>query len=169
MNQNQTTNSNKFTPANKIKVKVGSGGLDESRLDRADKYINQTDIGFNKTALTYVEKIEDLIEVIHASKSEKMPEELANIFMEIKATGGMFQYQLLSKIAGIALHFLENTRAEINEDIFHVIQANTKALRAAIAVNIKGEGGAKGAALVQELQNASARYFEKHHKQKKSG
>lgn len=81
--------------------------------------------------------------------------------MQLKANGGMFQYQLISEIAALALHFLENVET-VNDDALQVVDVHAKTIHIIIANDLKGDGGKEGYALVKELEKACKRFFGKY-------
>lgn len=161
----KTTKKPRFIkPPNKLKMKVGVGGIDERLLDQAQVFIQKSETNFKPIA-------EDLLKDVNAAlknlrgapeeKKEKYRDELAGAIMQLKANGGMFRYQLISEIAALALHFLENTKT-VNDDALQVVDVHAKTIHIILANDLKGDGGKEGFALVKELEKACKRFFDKY-------
>jgi len=86
--------------------------------------------------------------------------ELIKPIMELKANGGMFKYDLVGKLAGIMLSFLEHI-SEFNSDALEIINAHEKTLSLIIAKTMNGNGGDLGKTLITELEGACDRYYRK--------
>jgi len=153
-------------PPNKLKMKVGTGGIDERLLDNAQTYIQKTTIDFKPIAEDLLKEVMAALKKARDASEEHQKqtaaEELAGAIMQLKANGGMFSFQLISEIAALALHFLES--AKINKDALQVIDVHAKTIHIIIHHNLKGDGGKEGYALVKELEKACERYFSKHSK-----
>lgn len=154
-----------ITPPNKLKIKVGNGGVDEKLLEKADEFIKTCEIDFKPIAEGL---LKNLKETVSAARETQTPESrkiandnLSNAIMQLKANGGMFRYQLISEIAALALHFLDHI-TELNNDALTVIDVHAKAINSIITNNLAGDGGKHGYALVKELEQACARYFNKY-------
>lgn len=151
-------------PPNKLKMKVGTGGIEERLLDDAQTYIQQTKINFKPIAENLLKDVMNALKAARNAKQEHEKKEaadnLAGAIMQLKANGGMFNYQLISEIAALALHFLENSK--INPDALQVIDVHAKTIHIILHHDLKGDGGKEGYALVKELENACERYFSKH-------
>lgn len=150
-------------PPNKLREKVGYGGLEPTRLERAETFIEENQLDFTPYADTLIKRLDGVIRDI---KSDDMSHEegrgaLIRSIMEIKANGGMFQFMLLSEIADVILNFLENID-EINEDAMNIIDAHQNALKIIVANKLTGSGGREGKAISMELYAACNRYYEKY-------
>ncbi len=154
-------------PPNKLKMKVGVGGIDEKLLEKAQVFIQKTEFDFKPVATQLLKAMSDSLKAVQAADNEgekkSRVETLANAIMQLKANGGMFRYQLISEIAALALHFLENA-SPLNPDAVQVIHVHEKTIEIILANNLKGDGGKEGYALVKELENACSRYFNKYKK-----
>ena len=152
-------------PPNKLKAKVGAGGIDETLLDRAQNFIKTVEIDFKPIALDFLSEIKVAMKKAREANDietrTKAKEELARAIMQLKANGGMFKYQLISEIAALALYFLESVE-ELNEDSIQVIAVHEKAIQIIVANNMSGDGGQEGYALVKELEKACDRFYKKY-------
>lgn len=152
-----------ITPPNKLKQKVGVGGIDENLLEKCQNYISNNPIDFAPIANEMIDKLETAIAEGRKGKKDEqeMLEAMINPMMQLKGNGGMFQYRLISDIADIGLQFLE-TVGTVNKDVLDVISAHVQTIKIITKSRLKGDGGNEGYALVKELHKASNRYFSKH-------
>lgn len=156
-----------ITPRNTLKEKVGSGGIAPERVIQAQQKIESDAFDFLPVAKTLIRELEQHVseaKTIDSSNSQEQQETLDKIretIMELKANGGMFKYQLISDVASISLRFVEDIKT-LNDDVFEMLDAHVKTFNAMTASALKGDGGAAGAVLVDELVKANTRYFEKH-------
>lgn len=154
-----------INPPNKLKLKVGTGGIDESVLDKSQNFINTVKLDFIPYAKEFLAEFSKHAKAAKNKNSdtEEAKNKIISPVMQLKANGGMFQYQMVSDVADIALQFLE-ALDEINDDAYDVLLAHENTIKIIIANDLKGDGGKEGYALVKELDQACKRYFSKHKK-----
>lgn len=148
-------------PPNRIKMKVGAGGIDENLIEMAQTKIENTSVDFIPFANKHLKRIKTLLKSLQKAQNDAKREELANAIMQIKANGGMFGYSLISDIAAVALYFLENIKA-LNNDAITIINVHYQTMTVIISNGLKGDGGQEGYALAKELESAANRYFKKY-------
>ena len=157
----------KFTmPENKVKKKVGSGGIPDVILQRAEVVMKENHhIDFYPFAEKYLSNIEKSLSQLVKDQydSPKNMNIISDNIMHLKANGGMFGYMLVSYIADIALNFSDNQKT-LNEDFVKIIKAHNTTVRLIISNKLKGDGGEGGSALKDELYNAIMRFNKKHRK-----
>lgn len=161
---NKTKKPRFIKPPNKLKMKVGVGGIDERLLDQAQVFIQKNETNFKPIAEDLLKDVNAAINNLRAApeeKKEQSRDELAGAIMQLKANGGMFRYQLISEIAALALHFLDNTTT-VNDDALQVVDVHAKTIHIILANDLKGDGGKEGYALVKELEKACKRFFDKY-------
>lgn len=168
MTEQKTNKKPRFIkPPNILRQKVGTGGIDEKLLGKSQEFIDKAEIDFVPLAEGFLKEFSALIK--EARKSNNFKENREKIIlpiMHLKANGGMFQYQLVSEVADIALQFLESIEDDhVNSDTFDVLSAHENTIKIIIASKLKGNGGREGFALVKELDKACKRYFSKYPKQ----
>src|SRR5690606_34285979 len=114
-------------PPNILKEKVGVGGIDEKLLTRSQEVIdkNETGIDFIIYAEQYLKEFSDSVKAARSNDNfKKSRDKIVRPVMQLKANGGMFQYQLVSEVADIALQFLEAVEDEnVNQETFDVLLA----------------------------------------------
>lgn len=152
-------------PPNRLKLKVGHGGIDESLLDRADAFIQSCEIDFKPIAQDLLDNLKETVRLARSTTTteerKKANDNLSNAIMQLKANGGMFRYQLISEIAGLALHFLDSLH-DLNDDALNVIDVHQKTIHIIVANDLSGDGGKEGYELVKELEGACNRYYKKY-------
>ena len=166
MSTNLSSRTARFIkPPNILKQKVGTGGIDESLLDKSQTFIENTTLDFAPIAEGFLKEFSALIKKAKTGKSSI--EKIVAPIMQLKANGGMFRYRLLSDVADICLQFLEGIEG-LNKDSIEVLEAHERTLQLIVMHQLKGDGGNEGYALVKELDKACRRYFKKHKKPKKT-
>lgn len=168
-NQDKKRNAEFITPPNIIKAKIGEGGLNDAILDRAQAVLENHAVDFKPLAEIYLEQLEygiNHLRVEKTNQAEKIDEEekVAYILfpcVQLKANGTTFHYPLITEIADLFVKFLEVVEA-IDDEILELALAFHKTMQIIVLSGIKEDGGKQGKALVQELNNACKRYFDKH-------
>ncbi|MCK5284079.1 MAG: hypothetical protein KAJ86_00685 [Alphaproteobacteria bacterium] len=154
-----------INPPNTLKIKVGTGGLNDATIKRSQSYINDVKVDFAPYAKQYLEELEKQSALLQkgAQNNAELKEKIIAPIMQLKAHGGMFKYQLLSDVADIALQFLEAIN-EINDDASNILNAHKNTMKIIVKNNLTGNGGSEGGKLIRELDKACKRYFLKHKK-----
>lgn len=150
-------------PPNKLREKVGYGGMDPLRVERAEAFIDENELDFTPYAEKYITTLDGLIKGVKSGEIDEA-EGLAGLtraIMEIKASGGMFKFMLLSEIAAVMLNFLETIQG-INDDAMNIIEAHQNALKIIVTNKLTGSGGREGKAISMELYAACNRYYDKY-------
>lgn len=153
------------TPQNALRMKAGYGGLPPQAMERAEEFIQKNDVDFTDIARTILEKLDRAVEGVRRDEhfTKEGINRLVGPIMEMKANGAMFKYELLTDVADIILNFLENSQT-LDEDILEIVDIHRKTFQVIISKELKGDGGQQGDILIQELQNACARYYKKYGK-----
>lgn len=149
-----------ISPPNRLKEKVGSGGIDESVIQKAQELLERNTINFEPIATMLVDL---LVEAIADAKSgaTSSDEAIAAMIypaMQLKAQGTMFHYPLISDISHILVNFLETVET-VDRDVLDVVVAHKMSINAVLASHLKGDGGKTGAELRDALMAACGRYY----------
>ena len=151
-------------PPNTLKQKVGSGGLNNNILNKAQKLLENNSVDFQPLAEMYLNSIVRGIDVARNSIAHADSEELiANMLypaMQMKANGGMFHYHLITKIADKLVQFLEVIE-EPDTEALEIVLAFHTTIKAVILGKVVGDGGSHGQDLINALNDACMRYFDK--------
>ncbi|MBU6235461.1 MAG: hypothetical protein KGQ41_06415 [Alphaproteobacteria bacterium] len=153
-------------PPNTLKAKVGSGGIDERLIEKAQRIIEETKVDFLPIGKRYLASLEEGVVTTRTSRGQIDSENLIATMlypaMQLKANGGMFGYPLITSVAARLIRFLEQVH-DANEDVLEVVNAFVESLK---AILLMGENNRKviqhGDDLYLALDEACERYFEKH-------
>ncbi len=164
-NQKPKRNAEFINPPNLLKAKVGSGGLSSQVIDRAQKLLENHTIDFIPLAEIYLQKMKDGIDKAKQSKevseSEDMIAEILFPCVQLKSNGAMFHYPLITRIAERFVQFMEVVE-RLDKETIEIALAFHTTIKIVVAGQIKSDGGEQGEALVDALNDACMRYFEKH-------
>ena len=151
-------------PPNLLKGKVGSGGLSEEILDRAQALLENNTVDFLPLAEMYLSALMTGIEMAkNPGPSDDMEYIISTMLyptMQLKANGGMFHYPLVTEIADKLIQFLE-VLPEADIEAVEIVLAFHTTVRAIVLGRITGDGGPHGRDLAVALHHACERYFEK--------
>lgn len=161
--QQQKKKATYYNPPNRLREKVGVGGIDPLVLEEAEEYIAKNKMDILPYAEQMLHEINTVISDCRAGviSRKQAKERIVPPIMELKANGRMFRYALVSEIAGVILDFLESI-SDINDDAMDVVVVHQQSLNAIINNKLSGEGGKEGRALAEELYAACRRYYKKH-------
>ncbi len=164
-NQEPKRNAEFITPPNTLKAKVGSGGLSDQILDRAQELLEKHTIDFTPLAELYLDRmktgIDDAKSLMKNNESEDLIAQILIPCVQLKANGAMFHYPLVTRVADRFVQFMEVVD-HIDEETISIAEAFYTTIKIVVASKIKNNGGTQGEALVDELNNACKRYFDKH-------
>lgn len=176
MNTDNTLHYNKkprrraefFMPVNQLKNKVGTGGLSEDVLRKAQDLLDNNNVDFVPLATTYLNSLGNALTQAQTSLEDRDHAKHENLIyillypsLQLKANGGMFGYPLISDIAQRLIHFLEVIE-RIDADAIEVVTAFRTAMLAVISGTLDRRGNAHGHTLVKELDEACFRYFDRY-------
>lgn len=163
-NQTPKRKAEFIRPPNMLRMKVGTGGLSDAILDKAQQLLENNTVDFQPLAEMYLGSLMKGIDVAKNSDASKDPEYAiaAMLYpgMQLKANGGMFHYPLITNIADKLIQFLEVIE-EPDIEAIEIVLAFHTTMRAVVLGRIAGDGGRHGRELMQALHDACMRYFEK--------
>ncbi len=164
-NQQPKRKADFYNPPNHLRKKVGTGGLSEEILNKAQALLENNAVDFRPLGEMYLDALLKGIELARTPPAGTKPETVISAMLyaatQLKANGGMFHYHLITKIADKLIQYLE-VISQVDDESLEIIQAFHTTLRAVLLGQIKGDGGMHGAELMAALVNACYRYFEKH-------
>lgn len=151
------------TPKNKLKEKVGEGGIPAYLIKQCQDFLESNPVDFVPYARRFFERLELIRKDIEKKNvhDEKALADIVNIIMQLKSNGSMFHYQLISMISDVMLHFLENVQ-KLDEDFIDILAVYIKVLDIILNKKLTGNGGREGYVLTQELHGACLRYYTKY-------
>lgn len=153
-------------PPNLIKTKVGTGGLSEDILAKAQNLLENNTLDFEPLAEMYLSSLALAIEKAKSMIHEEGHHEVAIVgmlypTMQLKANGGMFHYPLVTELADKQVQFLE-VIDKIDIDVMDLASAFITTIRAVLASRIVDQHNPKGRELIIAIDDACRRYFSKH-------
>lgn len=183
-NQKPRRKAEFIRPPHNLKAKVGSGGLSDEILNKAQELLEENTVDFIPLAEMYLDSLLKGIEKAKEQnnrrknskkESDQGPDSSKEYIIsamlypavQLKANGAMLKYPLVTRIANRLVHFLE-VLAETDEDALEIVQAFYTAIRAVIAGRVTGNAGETGQELFSALDNACLRYFNRAPYNKKS-
>jgi len=158
--QQKVRNAELISPPNRLKEKVGSGGIDETVLMKAQALLDRNTINFEPIANMLIDILVEAIADVKSGdiKGEDAIEAMIYPAMQLKAQGSMFHYPLVSDISHILVNFLE-TVEDMDRDVLDIVIAHKMSIKAVLASHLKGDGGKTGKELREALMEACGRYY----------
>ncbi|MBI1215766.1 MAG: hypothetical protein GC185_08105 [Alphaproteobacteria bacterium] len=156
-------------PPNRLKQKLGNGGVSELLLIRAQEAIDTNTIDFMPLARALVELLGDAVADVAGAgeRGEEAIGELLYPTMQLRAQGTMFHLPLVTELADVAVNFLE-TVEEADDDVLEIVGAHKAAIALVLKNDIKADSN-EGTALHTELLHSCERYYRKHEIQQEHG
>ncbi|MCK6418980.1 MAG: hypothetical protein L6Q57_08625 [Alphaproteobacteria bacterium] len=163
-NQTPRRRAEFIKPPNTIKAKVGSGGLAEEILDRAQRLLENNTVDFLPLAEIYLSALQQGIHIAKHAEADADQEYVISTMiypaMQLKANGGMFHYPLVTALADRLIQFLEVIE-EADLGAVEIVLAFHTSIRAVVVGRVTGSGGVQGVELQMALEQACTRYFDK--------
>lgn len=159
-NQKKLRKAELITPPNILKQKLGSGGISEATLVKAQQALEDNTTDFRPFATVLLTLLDNAIEHARKPTSESEPAIEAMIYpaVQLKAQGAMFHFPLVTDLSDILVSFLE-TVTGVDEDVLEIVVAHKTAISAVISNNMTGSGGAQGKELRDSLTDVCIRYY----------
>lgn len=151
-------------PPNMLKAKVGSGGISDEILLKAQKLLENNAVDFLPLAELYLVSLMKGVEQAKNSPDQDREAVINDILypaMQLKANGGMFHYPLVTRIADKLIQFLEVIE-EADPDALEIVAAFHTTIRAIVIGRVTGTGGEHGDELTEALNEACERYFDRY-------
>lgn len=153
----ENTNEPQFFKADtRLKEKIGNilknqAKLDPDALKKAESILDNS----SKDFISEAEFSLSLVVMMMNDRTKFSDEELLMILHEtafsLKSRGGTYGFQLVSVISDMLLKYLEKIN-EIKPRTFKVLESHVSSLRAVIGSQIRGDGGARGIELINNLK-----------------
>ncbi len=147
-----------------LQAKVGTGAVNKEKVEESQKIIENNGVDFIPMATEFLDQLQKAISNARKNNdadAADIMQEFIEIVMQIKGNAGMFDYPLVSLLAGIMLTFLESLDG-LDKDVIDIVEAHHATLKLIIDNDMKTKEGAYGQELQTELENACQRYFNKH-------
>lgn len=164
-NQSPRRKAEIMRPPNMLKAKVGSGGISDAILDKAQALLENNTVDFQPLADIYLLTLMKAIETAQMDHEKQETENLiaAMIYpaVQLKANGGMFHYPLITIMSDRLIQYLE-VIVEPDLDALEIVLAFHTTIRAVVMGRVTGTGGRHGQELLNALNDACMRYFERY-------
>ena len=144
---------------NTLAQKVGSGEIDDSKIELAQKMIDVNQVDFAEIAAPFMEQLGKAVKA--AKKTNGGGDSLTSIIfpiMNLKANAATFNYPTVSEIAGTVINFLDAVGA-VDAEIITICDNLHRAITVIIMQKMSGKDNPGGAALVQEFKDVCKRYM----------
>ena len=145
-------------PPNRLKEKVGSGGIDPIVLSKAQEVLDSNPTDFAPIGESLLKALFEAVNEVRSEKAvgEVAIESILYPVMQLKAKGAMFRYPLITEVSSILVDFLETVSA-IDNDILEIALALHKVLKAILTQKMEGNS-TTGKIFCQALNDACERY-----------
>lgn len=153
-------------PPTELKEKVGTGGLGNTILAKAQEMLEHNSIDFSPLAEMYLNTLSKAIENARGIIPVRDHHETAITIMiypamQLKANGGMFKFPIVTMLADKMVQFLEVIDT-IDTDVVDLVEAFIITIRAVLASKIHDNKHPQGQELLSALDGACRRYFTRH-------
>lgn len=145
-----------------LQNKVGTGHVDPAVIEKMQEYLDTLEIDYTPIANKYIGHIEEIIADIPQQNYDReyYLSEIVKPVMDLKASGGMFNEQVISSISGSVLRLLENMH-RLDDDMVDIIEAHNQSIRSAIALGVRSMEDHRAQKLIMEIKQACKRYHDK--------
>lgn len=146
--------------------RIGYGPLDKKMVISCDQAMRASALSqdFSLIAQEFLNTLEEAIE--DSRQDLKNADNISNMrspVMQLKAQAKTFNYDLVGRLAGIMLSFLESIQV-IDSDVIDIVDAHHKTLSNIVSKRMEGSAGQRAALFERELNNAVKRYYDKKQK-----
>lgn len=151
----------KIRATNTLAQKVGSGEIDDSRVESAQKIIDVNQVDFAEIAAPFMEQLGKAVK--EAKKSGGEGDALNSIIfpiMNLKANAATFNYPAVGEIASTVMNFLDAIGV-VDAEVITICDNLHRAITVIIMQKMSGKDHPGGVALVQEFKDVCKRYMEK--------
>lgn len=133
--QKPRRNAEFIKPPNMLKTKVGSGGLSDDILNKAENLLENNTVDFQPLAEMYLAGLMKGIDLAKESDPNDDQEYVISRMlypgMQLKANGGMFHYPLVTRIADKLIQFLEVIE-RVDIEVVEIVMAFHTTIRAVV-------------------------------------
>ena len=150
-----------IAPPNVLKQKIGSGGLDNSVLVKAQTALEDNTIDFKPIAARLLNALEEAIRNAgnNPAQGEAAIEAMLYPAAQLKAQGSMFHFPLVSELSEVLVSFLETITTPPSAEVLEIVSAHKMAISAVLNMNIADVNDPRGKELKSSLMDACTRYY----------
>jgi hypothetical protein len=149
----------------KLSVKVGDGGLDQSILDKADAVASSIIVDYKENIKNQIVALKSHVadEKLVSQQNSAVLEIFIFDLLPLKVDSHQYSNEPLNMLAARLLTFVESL-TQINMDSYHIIRAHVNAIDLVFQRHINDASHKFAVAVLKELDDALARYNNKHKK-----
>jgi len=147
--------------ATDLQQKAGSGRIDQGKILRAQRSLDNTSIDFYAMAKGNLDDLKKTIDEANSNKDISKEDLLKNIsapLFQLKSSAPLFNFDLVGTLTEIMFHFLQRIET-LDDRAVQIIAAHHTTLYAIISNKMVGDGGAQGKQLKKELSDVCEKYF----------
>ncbi|MDG1286185.1 MAG: hypothetical protein P8P30_01320 [Rickettsiales bacterium] len=144
-------------PKNKLKEKLGDGGIRKVNIARAEKGIEEFEVDFTPIAAKYLVEIRGSL----SKKDQIDRSKMLDCLVQLRAQGAFFQFKSITAITDILVDLLDSLN-DIDDTILQIVNSYEQATQVLIKMNIKDDQNETCNALVVELNTVCQKYKSQH-------
>lgn len=149
-----------------LQKKVGTGSIDEKKVERAQDVIKNNKVDFAPIAKPHLDELSKAIKASLGLKNPDNEKEILESYMtpimNIKANAATFNYSLISGLAGTVLTFLEDVKV-YDKKVVQIVDLLYKTILLVLARKMSGDGGGEGKALLGAFHDVCQKTMKKIH------
>lgn len=149
-----------------LQKKVGTGSIDEKKVERAQDVIKNNKVDFAPIAKPHLDELSKAIKASLGLKNPPNEKEILESYMtpimNIKANAATFNYSLISGLAGTVLTFLEDVK-KYDKKVVQIVDLLYKTILLILARKMSGDGGGEGKALLGAFHDVCQKTMKKIH------
>ena len=148
-----------------LQAKVGTGTIDEKKISKSQRVMNNLAVDFAPLAQEYLTQLEAACAsadktLKDGGDTDAAVQQMIEPLMQLKGNASMFDFELVGKLAAVVLEVMEAAK-KLDRDVVDVMRVLCKMLQLIITNGMKGDGGQYGVQLEAELREACRRYYSK--------
>lgn len=147
-----------------LQKKVGTGSIDEKKVEKAQEVIKNNKVDFAPIAKPHLDELSKAIKASLGLKNPPNEKEILESYMtpimNIKANAATFNYSLISGLAGTVLTFLEDVK-KYDRKVVQIVDLLCKTTLLILARKMAGDGGPEGRALQNAFQDVCHKTIKK--------
>ncbi len=147
-------------PTYALQKRVGTGEVDSLLVYKAQMTIDTNKVDFKIVAMPFLEQLEKNLKKIKETTFtfEDVRNLLIRPVVELKATGRMFKYDLVTSLTNVMVTFLDSV-STLDDDVISIVAAHYDTLCMILDRKMDRDGGPHGRLLLKELIDACNRYM----------
>lgn len=154
----------KIRATNALAQKVGSGEIDEKRIEAAQKLVDANEIDFAEMAKPFLDQLQNAIKAAKKAGAGGDRGELLNgitfPIMNLKANAATFNYHVVGDVADTVMNFLDTVNT-IDNEILVIADNLHKAITVVVMQKMSEKNPPGSMQLTGEFRDVCKRYMDK--------